>query len=100
MNGVTAVTRGAVSGKNLLAVRELKSLKELSEEIGVPENDLRRIVIYAGLKCRAGLYVEREFLRVYIRYLHEKLFGCAATYGIPKHGNARVRPGARLPLPR
>jgi len=66
----------------------LKSLKELADEIGVPENDMRRIMIYAGLKCRAGLYVERGFLKTYIHYLHEKLFGCAVMYGIPKHGNA------------
>jgi hypothetical protein len=78
----------------------LKPLKDLAQEIGVPESDARRILIYAGHRSVGGQFEECSFLRTYIRYLHEKLFGCAATYGIPKHGNARVRPGARLPLPR
>jgi hypothetical protein len=96
MNGLTTVTRGAVSGTKVSALPALKSLKQMADEIGVDEYDLSRITIYSGIRRRGGLYDEPEFLRMYIRYLHEKLFGFAATNGMAKNGTAPLRPGALL----
>jgi hypothetical protein len=52
---------------------------ELAQEIGLSESDARRILIYAGLPSVGGQFEEVIFLRTYIRYLHEKLYGVVAA---------------------
>ena len=85
-----------MNGTKLSALPSRKTLKEIAEDIGVNENDLSRITIYSGIQRRGGLYEEPEFLKMYIRYLHEKLFGFAAVQSATTEPPRISTPRARL----
>jgi hypothetical protein len=55
----------------------LMPLNKIADEIGVQESEARRLAIYAGLRRERGCYHDRECLRIYINFLHERLYGFA-----------------------
>ena len=58
----------------------LQPLNKIAQEIGLAESDAQRVVTYhAGLRRIGGQYDDRQFFLLYIKYLHEKLYGIAGN---------------------
>jgi hypothetical protein len=78
----------------------LMPLNKIAEEIGVQESEAIRLATYAGLRReRGGYYDDGQFLRIYVKFLHEKLYSFAAVEPTvdekPKKSARRVRVAAK-----
>jgi hypothetical protein len=51
----------------------LMPLNRIAAEIQIEETEAHRVAIYGNLQRRAGFYDDRDFLRAYVKILHERL---------------------------
>lgn len=57
----------------------LIELEKISREVGLPETEVRNLAVYNGLRRQpGGGYDEAALLKMLVRHLREKLYGCAA----------------------
>lgn len=58
----------------------LTELEKIAREVDLPETKVRNFVTYAGVRReRDGYYDDREVLKMLVKHLREKLYGCAAA---------------------
>jgi hypothetical protein len=58
----------------------LIELEKIAREVDLPETEVRNLVTYAGVRReRGGFYEGREVLKMLVKHLREKLYGCAAA---------------------
>lgn len=72
----------------------LVELDKIAQEVGLPETEVRNLAVYNGLRRGpGGSYDEGQIVRMLVRHLREKLYGCtAADYAEKRRVEKFTRP--------